>query len=55
MLMEKEKIIWKKGSELQMTDRKLMMKLTDVMLQEKLITPEEKVKLLKLLKEGAVL
>ena len=55
MLMEFEKMIWKKECEFQITDQKLLVKLTDVMLQEKLITPEEKVKLLKLLKEGAVL
>ena len=54
MLMEIEKMIWKKECEFQITDQKLLVKLTDVMLQEKLITPEEKVKLLKLLKEGAI-
>ncbi len=40
------------GREHFMNEKLLMIKLADVMLQEKLITPDEKVKLLRLLKEG---
>ena len=39
-------------SQFRLNDKILMRKLTDVLLQEKLITPNEKVKILKLLKEG---
>lgn len=35
-----------------MNEKLLMIKLADIMLQEKLITPDEKVKLLRLLKAG---
>ena len=57
-MLEKKRIFMEKQASMQdrkpkqMTHRKLMLKLTDVLLQEKLIAPDEKAKLLKILKNG---